>query len=65
MSSVLIHDSDFGEKSIYFISKVFRGAELRYQKTELLALVVVITAWKPRPYFQSHTIVFKTNYLVK
>jgi hypothetical protein len=30
MSSVLVQDSDTGEKPIYFVSKVFRGAELRY-----------------------------------
>jgi len=65
MNSVLVQDSDTGEKSIYFISKVFREAELRYQKIELLALAVVITSRKLRPYFQSHRIVFKSNYPIK
>jgi len=65
MSSVLVDDSDSGEKPIYFVSKVFRGAELKYQKIELLALAVVITARKLRPYFQSHKIVVKTNFPIK
>jgi len=65
ISSVLVQDYDVGEKPIYFISKVFRGAELRYQKIELLALTVVITARKLRPYFQSHRIIVKSNYPIK
>jgi len=65
ISSVLVQNSDTGEKPIYFISKVFRGAELRYQKVELLALFVVITARKLRSYFQSHQIVVKSNYPIK
>jgi len=65
MSSVLVQASNSGEKPIYFVSKVFKGAEIRYEKTEILALVVVITARKLRPYFQSHKIVVKTNYPIK
>jgi len=38
MSSILVQDSDSGEKPIYFINKVFLGAELRHQKIECLAL---------------------------
>jgi len=38
---------------------------LRYQKIECLALTVVTTARKLRPYFQSHKIVVKSNYPIK
>jgi len=65
MSSVLTEDSEEGERSVYFVSKVFKGAELRYQKIELLALAIITTARKLRPYFQSHKIIVKTNYPVK
>lgn len=65
MSSVLVQDSESGEKPIYFVRKVFRGAGLRYQKIKLLALAVVITARKLRPYFQSYRIVVKTNFPIK
>lgn len=65
MSSVLVQDSESGEKPIYFVSKVFWGAELRYQKIELLAPTVVIPARKLLPYFQSHKIVEKTNFPIK
>lgn len=30
MSTVLVEDSDAGEKPVYFVSRVFKGAELRY-----------------------------------
>jgi hypothetical protein len=57
MSSVLVQDSLEGEKPIYFVSKVFKGTELRYQKIERLALAVVTTARMLRLYFQGHGIV--------
>jgi len=65
MSSVLTEDSEEGERPVYFVSKVFKGAELRYQKIERLALAIITTARKLRPYFQSHKIMVKTNYPVK
>src|SRR4030042_1803275 len=65
MSSVLVEESESGEKPIYFVSKVFRGAKLRYQKIERLDLAVVTTARKLRSYFQSHRITVKSNYPIK
>jgi len=65
MSSVLTEDLEEGERPVYFVSKVFKGAELRYQKIERLALAIITTAIKLRPYFQSHKIIVKMNYPVK
>jgi hypothetical protein len=65
MSTVLVEDSDTGEKPIYFVSKVFKGAKLRYQKLERLVIAIVTTVRKLRPYFQSHKIVIKSNYPIK
>jgi len=64
MSSVLTEDSEEGERPVYFISKVFKGVELRYQKIERLDLAIITTARKLHPYFQSHRIILKTNYPV-
>ncbi|MCI60200.1 putative protein NYNRIN-like, partial [Trifolium medium] len=47
---------------MYFVSRVFQGAEVRYQKIEKLALAVVVTARRLRQYFQSHKITVKTDY---
>lgn len=65
MSTVLVEESETGEQPIYFVSRVLKGAELRYQKIERLALAVVTTARKLRPYFQSHKIVVKSDYPIK
>ena len=50
---------------MYFVSKVLKGAELRYQKIERLALAVIMTARKLRHYFQGHPITVRTNYPIK
>lgn len=65
MSSILVQETEEGEKAVYFVSKVLKGAELRYQKIERLALAVVITSRKLRYYFQEHPIIVRTNYLIK
>lgn len=65
MSTVLVEESEVGEKPIYYVSRVFKGAKLPYQKIECLALAVVTTARKLRPYFQSHKIVVKSNYPIR
>lgn len=65
ISFVLVQDSDEGEKSFYFVNKVVKGVEIRYQKNKQLSLVVVITAKKLRQYFQGRPIIVKSNYPMK
>ncbi|CAJ2642757.1 uncharacterized protein LOC123899916 [Trifolium pratense] len=65
MSSALVQEIGGEEKPVYFVSRVFQGAEMRYQKLERLALAVVITARRLRQYFQSHAITVKTDYPIK
>ena len=50
---------------MYFVSKVLKGAELRYQKIERLALAVIVTARKLRHYFQGHPITIRAKYPIK
>ncbi|KAL2245958.1 UNVERIFIED_CONTAM: Gag-Pol polyprotein [Sesamum indicum] len=52
-------------KSCYYISKMLQGAEKKYIQIEKLALSLVTTARKLRPYFQSHPIVVLTNHPLK
>ncbi|XP_073121913.1 uncharacterized protein [Henckelia pumila] len=49
------------EHPIYFFSHALKGAELRYSEVEKLALALVMTARKLRPYFLSDPIVVLTN----
>lgn len=65
LSSTLVLDGEKREKPIYSVSKVFKVAEIRYQKIEKLALALITTAWKLCHYFQGQSIVIKTNYFVK
>ena len=44
-----------------FVSRTLHGAEIRYQKIEKLALALVTTARKLRPYFQTHQVIVRTN----
>ncbi|XP_073130839.1 uncharacterized protein [Henckelia pumila] len=46
---------------VYFVSHALKGAELNYMTQEKLALALVITARKLRPYFLSHPITVLTN----
>ncbi|MCH92567.1 hypothetical protein A2U01_0013507 [Trifolium medium] len=65
LSSVLVQEIKGEEKPIYFVSRILRGAEVRYQRIERLSLSVVVTARKLRKYFQSHKIVVKTDFPIK
>ena len=49
------------QKSIYFVSKVLQGPEVRYQALENAALAVVFSARRLRHYFQSFTVVVMTD----
>ena len=51
VSAALIRDEDGLQKSIYFTSRRFRGAEERYPPMEKLVFTLVTMAWKLKPYF--------------
>ncbi|KAL0444230.1 UNVERIFIED_CONTAM: hypothetical protein Slati_2145700 [Sesamum latifolium] len=56
VSSVLIREEEGRQLPIYYVSKVLNGAEGRYTPIEKMALALVITARRLRPYFLSHPI---------
>ncbi|KAL0395176.1 UNVERIFIED_CONTAM: hypothetical protein Slati_4483800 [Sesamum latifolium] len=53
ISSVLIREEDGKQLPIYYVSKVLNGAEGRYTPIEKMALALVVTARRLRPYFFS------------
>ncbi|KAL0453712.1 UNVERIFIED_CONTAM: hypothetical protein Slati_1349300 [Sesamum latifolium] len=61
VSSVLIREEDGKQLPIYYVSKVLNGAEGRYRPIEKMALALVVTARRLRPYFLSHPVGVKTN----
>ncbi|KAL0453792.1 UNVERIFIED_CONTAM: Retrovirus-related Pol polyprotein from transposon gypsy [Sesamum latifolium] len=62
VSSVLVREQEKIQNPVYYVSKMLQGAEKRYTPIEKLALALVITSRKLRPYFQSHKIVVLTNH---
>ncbi|KAK3039603.1 hypothetical protein RJ639_029302 [Escallonia herrerae] len=61
ISTVLIREEDGVQKPIYYVSKVLQDVETRYPKIDKIALALIISARRLRPYFQSHTIVVLTD----
>ncbi|KAK3012116.1 hypothetical protein RJ639_010589 [Escallonia herrerae] len=61
ISTVLIREEDGIQKPIYYISKVLQDVETRYPKIDKIALALIISARRLRPYFQSHTIIVLTD----
>ncbi|XP_073152557.1 uncharacterized protein [Henckelia pumila] len=61
VSSVLVKKDGMNHQPVYFVSHALRGPELNYLTQEKLALALIITARKLRPYFLSHPITVLTN----
>ncbi|KAG7542873.1 Retrotransposon gag domain [Arabidopsis thaliana x Arabidopsis arenosa] len=61
VSGVLVREDRGEQKPIYYVSKSMTDPETRYTMMEKLALAVVISARKLRPYFQSHPVEVLTN----
>ncbi|CAA0830866.1 Uncharacterized mitochondrial protein AtMg00860, partial [Striga hermonthica] len=61
VSSILLREEGVAQFSIYYVSRVMQGAEMRYSEIEKCALAVVVTARKLRPYFLNHKVKVRTN----
>ncbi|KAM2504749.1 hypothetical protein PS1_038639 [Malus domestica] len=62
VSSVLIRNDGNVERPVYYASKALQDTETRYSNIEKLALALVMSARKLRPYFQAHSIIMLTNH---
>ncbi|KAL0411429.1 UNVERIFIED_CONTAM: hypothetical protein Slati_3732600 [Sesamum latifolium] len=61
VSSVLVREEEGNQTPIYYVSKVLNGTESRYPPIEKMAMALVITARKLRPYFLSYPVWVRTN----
>jgi len=61
VSAAIIQEIDNQQQPIYFIRRVLQDPETRYQMVERVALSLVTTARRLRPYFQSHPIIVRTD----
>ncbi|XP_073138302.1 uncharacterized protein [Henckelia pumila] len=64
VSTVLIKEEKGDQRPVYYVSHALKGAEVRYTEIEKMALALVITARKLRPYFLSHPVTVLTNSLL-
>ncbi|KAL0448334.1 UNVERIFIED_CONTAM: hypothetical protein Slati_1389800 [Sesamum latifolium] len=62
ISSVLLREEQKEQRPVYYVRRMLQVAEKRYIQIEKLALALVTTTRKLRPYFQSHPIVVLTNH---
>ncbi|XP_015958269.2 uncharacterized protein LOC107482334 [Arachis duranensis] len=62
ISSALVTERNKVQHPIYFVSKTLQHAQLNYPRIEKLALALVFSAWRLRPYFQSHVIHVRTDH---
>ncbi|XP_025692740.1 uncharacterized protein [Arachis hypogaea] len=61
ISSALVLETGKTQKPVYFVSKVLQPTEQRYPMVEQLALALITTSRRLRHYFQSHTIIVRTD----
>ncbi|CAH9122596.1 unnamed protein product [Cuscuta epithymum] len=65
VSAVLTREEDGYQTPVYYVSKSLNGPEFRYALLEKLVLALITASVKLRPYFESHSICVRTNYLMK
>ena len=65
VSAVLAREEGTKQLPIYYVSKALLDAETRYSHLEKLALGLMVSAQKLRPYFQAQPIVVVTSFPIK
>ncbi|CAA0825579.1 Unknown protein, partial [Striga hermonthica] len=61
INSVLLKEEDRQQRPVYYTSRLLQGAETRYSDIEKVALALITTIRKLRPYFLNHKVVVRTN----
>ena len=65
VSAAQVREEEGSQRPVYFMSRVFRGAEETYPRMEKLAFALVTAARKLKPNFQAHTIIVLTDQPLK
>jgi len=61
VNATLIRKEDQVQKPIYYASRALHGVEERYPPMEKLAFTLITVARKLKPYFQTHTVIVRTD----
>lgn len=51
VSTVLVQEKKDQQRHVYYMSRAFRGAEVRYPQMDMMAFALVIAIRRLRPYF--------------
>ena len=62
VNTALVREEEKVQWSVYYVSKRLLDVENRYPELEKLALALMVTSKKLRPYFHAHPIEVLTNY---
>ncbi|GMH18459.1 hypothetical protein Nepgr_020300 [Nepenthes gracilis] len=65
LNSIIVYQDSDTQRPVYYVIKTLTGPEMRYLWAEKLALALIFSARKLRPYFQAHRIVVFTNQSLK
>src|SRR3954465_8136070 len=60
-SSVLMREENSVQFPIYYVSNIFKSAEVRYSRVEKIGYTLLLASRRLRPYFQAHTIQVMTD----
>src|SRR3954463_11257151 len=60
-SSVLMREESSIQLPIYYVSNIFKSAEVRYSRVEKIGYTLLLASRRLRPYFQAHTIQVMTD----
>jgi len=64
VSAAIVQEKERKQQPVYFVSRTLQDAETRYQTVEKMALSLLMTARRLRPYFQNHRIIVRTDHPV-
>ena len=65
MSAAIVQERQREQHPVYFVSRTLQDAETRYQTVEKMALSLLTTARRLRPYFHNHRIIVRTDHPVQ
>lgn len=65
LSSILVQQINKIKRSVYSVSKVFKGSDVCSQKIERHVFVIMVITRNLRPYFKGHLILVQTDYPIR
>jgi len=65
VSAAIVQERQREQHPVYFVSRTLQDAETRYQTVEKMALSLLTTARRLRPYFHNHRIIVRTDHPVQ